>query len=282
MPLVTTDRVSQYCEVTGTGNITLTGNVTGYNDFPSIMSNNDTCYYSLVNSDDGTWETGISTLYDSNTLLRTTVKSSSSNNNKVSFLAGTKIVSLSFTAGQLATYSTISDSDSRYVSFLSPDSESATISVAGNLSNGPSCFTISQNNVTYNSNNLDCGFGFDGSGLYKTGNLSTLSNDHYIIKSYADERYIVEPATAGANQVLSYSGSGWVAANVTANVTGLSVEAGDVRYALKTPTLQIKRGTAAEIDALVLLSGELAYTTDTKELRIGDGTTSGGLPPVIL
>ncbi|MCK9458168.1 MAG: hypothetical protein M0R80_00630 [Proteobacteria bacterium] len=35
-------------------------------------------------------------------------------------------------------------------------------------------------------------------------------------------------------------------------------------------------GTVAEINAIVLESGEFAYCTDTKELRIGDGTTAGG------
>lgn len=35
-------------------------------------------------------------------------------------------------------------------------------------------------------------------------------------------------------------------------------------------------GTAAEISAITLANGELAFTTDTKETFIGDGVTSGG------
>ena len=36
-------------------------------------------------------------------------------------------------------------------------------------------------------------------------------------------------------------------------------------------------GTAAEIAAIALASGELAYTSDTQELFIGDGSTAGGI-----
>lgn len=36
-------------------------------------------------------------------------------------------------------------------------------------------------------------------------------------------------------------------------------------------------GTSAEIAAIVLANGELAYTSDTQELFIGDGATTGGL-----
>lgn len=38
-----------------------------------------------------------------------------------------------------------------------------------------------------------------------------------------------------------------------------------------------RRGTAAEIDEIVLDAGELATTSDTDELRLGDGATAGGL-----
>jgi hypothetical protein len=41
-------------------------------------------------------------------------------------------------------------------------------------------------------------------------------------------------------------------------------------------TLIARIGTAAEINALVLESGEIAWTTDTFSLRLGDGVTAGG------
>lgn len=40
--------------------------------------------------------------------------------------------------------------------------------------------------------------------------------------------------------------------------------------------LQIRRGTLAELELVVLSEGELGYTTDTKEVYVGDGATYGG------
>ncbi len=39
-------------------------------------------------------------------------------------------------------------------------------------------------------------------------------------------------------------------------------------------TMKIRRGTQAEIDAVVLAEGEFAFTTDTKRIYIGDGSTN--------
>jgi hypothetical protein len=41
--------------------------------------------------------------------------------------------------------------------------------------------------------------------------------------------------------------------------------------------LQIRRGTDAERQAVTFAEGELIYTTDTKLLYVGDGTTAGGI-----
>lgn len=39
---------------------------------------------------------------------------------------------------------------------------------------------------------------------------------------------------------------------------------------------QIRRGTNAQRLTIIPLQGELIYTTDTKALYVGDGTTVGG------
>ena len=105
MSLVTTDRIKETCNVVGLNDVTLTGTLTGYKSFSSVMNVGDTCYYSIVDSFDGKWEVGIGTLSNSVTLQRTTVNTSSNNNNKVVFASNVaKIVGLSFTAGQLDTY----------------------------------------------------------------------------------------------------------------------------------------------------------------------------------
>lgn len=41
--------------------------------------------------------------------------------------------------------------------------------------------------------------------------------------------------------------------------------------------LRLRRGTDVQRQAIVPLEGELIYTTDTKELYVGDGTTLGGI-----
>lgn len=40
---------------------------------------------------------------------------------------------------------------------------------------------------------------------------------------------------------------------------------------------QIRRGTEAERTGITTLVGEPLFTTDTKQLYLGDGTTSGGV-----
>ena len=42
-------------------------------------------------------------------------------------------------------------------------------------------------------------------------------------------------------------------------------------------TLRIRRGTDAQRQNFTPEQGELIYVTDTQELYVGDGTTSGGL-----
>ena len=46
-------------------------------------------------------------------------------------------------------------------------------------------------------------------------------------------------------------------------------------------TIQVRRGTKTQLNSVTLSAGELGYTTDTKQLFIGDGATIGsGLSPV--
>jgi len=41
-------------------------------------------------------------------------------------------------------------------------------------------------------------------------------------------------------------------------------------------TIQIKRGVDADRSGITPAVGELIYTTDTKKVYVGDGTTAGG------
>jgi hypothetical protein len=92
MALVLKDRVQETTAVVGTGTMTLTGAVLGFQSFASI-GNGNTTYYAVFDTTAGDWEVGIGTYTASGTTLsRTTVLSSSNGGSLVSFAAGTKQV----------------------------------------------------------------------------------------------------------------------------------------------------------------------------------------------
>jgi len=85
MPYIVADRVKETALVVGTGSITCLGAVSGYLPFSSKMSIGDTCSYITFNYSQSQWETGIGTYSASGVISRTTVKTSSNNNNKIVF-----------------------------------------------------------------------------------------------------------------------------------------------------------------------------------------------------
>lgn len=108
MALIIEDRIMETSTTTGTGAMTLAGAYTGYRAFSSVCTSpSDTCYYMIEAVDGsgyatGEWETGLGTYSAASTLTRTTVSRSSNANAAVSFSAGTKRVSISQTAAQIA------------------------------------------------------------------------------------------------------------------------------------------------------------------------------------
>ena len=46
-------------------------------------------------------------------------------------------------------------------------------------------------------------------------------------------------------------------------------------------SLQIRRGTAAQLSSITPVVGELIFTTDTKAVYVGDGSTQGGVPVAV-
>ena len=97
MALVVKDRVQETSTTTGTGTLTLSGAVTGFQTFSSAIGNGNTTFYVIDNGTD--WETGLGTV-GAGTLARTTVYESSNSNNAVDFGAGTKNVFVSYPASQ--------------------------------------------------------------------------------------------------------------------------------------------------------------------------------------
>lgn len=101
------DRVLETSTTVGTGTYTLAGAMTGFRSVASVGAVGDTAYYYAEDVDPdgiptGAWETGLGTLGAANTLARTTIHTSSNANAAVSWVAGTKRISLSLTAAALA------------------------------------------------------------------------------------------------------------------------------------------------------------------------------------
>jgi hypothetical protein len=98
MTLVVADRVKQGTATTGTGTVTLSGSLTGYQTF-SVVGDGNTTYYTIVDSNDGSWEVGLGTYTASGTTLsRDTVLDSSNAGALVDFAAGTKEVFVTYPA----------------------------------------------------------------------------------------------------------------------------------------------------------------------------------------
>ena len=61
MALVIADRVREQSTTTGTGTLTLTGAVAGFQTFSSAIGNGNTTYYTISNTGTTEWEVGIGT-----------------------------------------------------------------------------------------------------------------------------------------------------------------------------------------------------------------------------
>jgi len=97
MALVVADRVQQTTTTAGTGTVTLSGSVTGYQSF-SAIGNGNTTYYTLV--DGSNWEVGIGTYTASGTTLSrdTVYASSAGGTTKITLSGGTTNVLVTYPA----------------------------------------------------------------------------------------------------------------------------------------------------------------------------------------
>lgn len=103
MPLVVKDRVRETSTTSGTGALILGGASAGFQSF-SVIGNNNTTYYAIVDPAIGAWEVGVGTYNTVGpTLTRDTVLESSNNNNLVTFSAGVKDVFCTYPAEQAVT-----------------------------------------------------------------------------------------------------------------------------------------------------------------------------------
>lgn len=104
MALVLADRVKEVTPTIGTGTFILGGSSTGFMPF-AVLGNGNTTYYTAVDNTTGEWEVGIGT-YNTGTLSRDTVLSSSDSGAKIFFQAGSKDVFVAYPAEKAVTLDT--------------------------------------------------------------------------------------------------------------------------------------------------------------------------------
>lgn len=93
------DRVKETTATTGTGSVTLSGAVTGFRTFASVMAVGDSTRYCIVAGSE--WEVGVGILTGSTTLSREAVLASSNSGALVNFSAGAKDVFITMPAEEI-------------------------------------------------------------------------------------------------------------------------------------------------------------------------------------
>jgi hypothetical protein len=97
MPLVVKDRVRENSVTSGTGTITLTGAVLGFQTFSSAIGNGNTTYYAIAESGTANFEVGLGTV-GAGTLTRDIVLESSNGGSLVNFGSAAKDVFCTYPA----------------------------------------------------------------------------------------------------------------------------------------------------------------------------------------
>ena len=100
MALVVKDRVQELTTTSGTGTLTLSGAVPGYQTFSSSIGNGNTTFYTIYDNTAQAWEVGIGTV-GAGTLARNTVLSNSLGTTAlISFVGNSAFVFCTYPAEQ--------------------------------------------------------------------------------------------------------------------------------------------------------------------------------------
>ena len=250
MALVIKDRVKETTTTTGTGNIALGGAVSNFVTFSSILSDSDTTYYAIVDSNNSDFEVGLGTYASSgNTIARTTVLASSNSGSVVDLSAGSKVIFCAFPADKAV----IEDAN-------------GVVSIE-NLQFDTNA--IKSTNTNGNIQLFPAGTGFTE--LYGNTNAGAIrfnceSNSHGVTLKgpphSASATYSLElpDADGSAGQLLKTDGSGKLA--FTSSLPGITAT---------TSEINILDGVTATTSEINILDG---VTATTAELNYVDGVTS--------
>jgi hypothetical protein len=106
MALVVADRVQETSTTSGTGTLTLSGAVVGFQTFSTAVGNGNTTFYTIYDPTAYDWEVGIGTV-GAGTLARTTVLSNSAGTtSQISFASNAKFVFCTYPAEKSINYDT--------------------------------------------------------------------------------------------------------------------------------------------------------------------------------
>ena len=191
MALVLKDRVQEVSTTSGTGTLTLTGAVSGFQTFSTAIGNGNTTYYTIFDNTAYVWEVGIGTV-GAGTLARTTVLANSSGTTSPISLAGNSVFvfvtypaerSINYDADDVATIGEVLGySDSGIIASFASTVAGYNQVVLQNKStatNASTNFNVSNDAGTAGSNYAELGINsstFTGSGSFNIAGASYVAS----------------------------------------------------------------------------------------------------------
>ena len=234
MALVVKDRVRENSTTIGTGSLTLSGAVSGFQTFSTAIGNGNTTYYAIVNGTE--WEVGLGTV-SAGALSRDTVLSSSTGS-KISLSAGTKDVFCTYPSSK-SVYRNGSD-----VAVLT--STDVTTGLGYTPLNPDNNLSDLANTTTARTNLGVTATGVDTTYAYRANNLSDLAN------ATTARNNILPSQTSNSGKFLTTDGSNASWGSVSASAGGVIWENGtsiSSNYTLSTS----KNGLS--VGAITIASG---------------------------